>query len=134
MQRSIFFRKIIFLLSPPLFLHFFLTLIKIFLFLLLSFIPYLSFFSHPALIIIFSSGSGHVPTFKILDLNGHVKTHFNYVWCNPNSKCVHCWGVQVLAGNTRFRAKKNIFAIKWHLGCTRHNSNGFSHVHLDLGS
>ena len=36
------------------------------------------------IMLFFSSGSGHVPTFNILDLNGLVKIHFNYVWCNPN--------------------------------------------------
>ena len=78
---------------------FFLKLIKIFLFILLSFIPYLSFFSHPAFIIIFSSDTAYVPTFKILDLNGHVKTHFNYVWCNPNAIL---WQVYLFSSNNVF--------------------------------
>ena len=64
--------------------------------------PIFHLFSHFALIIIFSSGSGHVPTFKILDLNGHVKTLFNFVWCNSN---VILWQILLLFSSN------NVFSI-----------------------
>ena len=43
-----------------------------------------------------------MPTFKILDLNGHVKTHLNYVWCNPNTIL---WQKQLLFSSN------NVFSI-----------------------